>query len=139
MPESTIPARLRDWPERLAELVQARLREPFAWGSNDCCIFAADVVQALTGHDPAAELRGAYDGPVSAARALAGQQPAELAAGVLGQALDSPAMAQRGDVVCGLVDGQQRLGVCVGELWCGPGEDGLVFEPMSTAWQAWRV
>lgn len=35
----------------------ARRSVPFAWGSNDCRLFAADAVQAMTGVDHAAELR----------------------------------------------------------------------------------
>lgn len=33
---------------------------PFAWGSLDCCLWAADWVLARSGRDPAAPLRGGY-------------------------------------------------------------------------------
>jgi len=52
--------RREDWPERLAALLAERERLPFAWGERDCCLFAADCVLAVTGVDPAAELRGTY-------------------------------------------------------------------------------
>lgn len=131
--------RVADWPERLALLVQQRLRQPFAWGVADCCLWAADAVQAITGHDFAAGVRGSYDTALGAARALAGRSPAELARDALGQPLAHPTLAQRGDVVCHEREGQQTLGICVGEQWCAPGDGGLVFQPMSTVICAWRV
>jgi hypothetical protein len=33
---------------------------PFAWGTNDCALFAADAVQAITGLDIADDFRGRY-------------------------------------------------------------------------------
>lgn len=62
--------RLHDWPERLAGFLDSRQGEPFAWGSNDCALFAADAVQAITGVDLAREFRG-YSDEEGAATALA--------------------------------------------------------------------
>ena len=50
--------RRADWPERLAEFIEARRLEPFAWGKNDCALFAADAVNLLIGVDYAESLRG---------------------------------------------------------------------------------
>ena len=33
---------------------------PFGWGSSDCALFCADWCKHLTGHDPAAGIRGTY-------------------------------------------------------------------------------
>lgn len=52
--------RFPDWPERLGRALRERLSLPFAWGSNDCAIFAADCILAQTGVDFAEGLRGAY-------------------------------------------------------------------------------
>lgn len=131
--------RHNDWPERLASFVQGRLGAPFAWGSNDCCLFAADAIQALTGDDPGAALRGTYTDAAGAVQVLAGRTPADLATELLGAPLATPAFARRGDIVCQEIDGRQTLGVCVGEQWCAPGDDGLVFQPMSQVALAWRV
>jgi hypothetical protein len=131
--------RLHDWPERLAELIQQRLASPFAWGSNDCCLFAADAILATTGEDPAAALRGAYSDAAGALGVLNGRQPADLAGELLGDPLPTPALAHRGDIVCHETDGRQTLGVCVGDQWCAPGDEGLVFQPMSQVRLAWRV
>lgn len=51
--------RLADWQDRLASVVCAD-RGPLRYGIEDCCLFAADCVQAVTGVDPAREYRG-YD------------------------------------------------------------------------------
>jgi hypothetical protein len=49
----------------MASLLSAFLSEAgrrgFARGRNDCMLFAADWVERLTGRDPAAEFRSAYD------------------------------------------------------------------------------
>jgi hypothetical protein len=53
-----VAERAPDWRARLADLVTARRHDPFAWGSRDCCLWAADAVEAMTGDDFAAPLRG---------------------------------------------------------------------------------
>jgi hypothetical protein len=89
-------------PERLAALIEARRHTPFAWGTHDCCLFAADAVLATTGADPAAEWRGRYDSEAEAlellgARGLEGTVADAMAA--FG-APECPVLAaQRGDVV----------------------------------------
>ncbi len=52
------PTRFSDWTTRL----QAYISQPhkFEFGKWDCCLFACDCIQVMTGLDPAAELRGKY-------------------------------------------------------------------------------
>ena len=50
--------RLPNWRLHFDQLLCSRLQTNFAWGIFDCCLFAADVVQAVTGIDPAAPYRG---------------------------------------------------------------------------------
>lgn len=90
--------RFEDWPQRLdAEIERARSRE-FAYGAHDCCLFAADIVLAITGVDPAAHLRG-YTCAIAAARIVAAHGSIEaLASSLLGEPV-SPKSAQRGDIV----------------------------------------
>lgn len=62
--------RLRDWEALLgAYLTEARARE-FAWGSNDCALFACGAAAAITGEDKAAEYRGTYSTRKGSAAAL---------------------------------------------------------------------
>ena len=130
--------RLLFWPRALDALVRERMNQPFAWGTNDCALFAADCVLEVTGVDPAADVRGTYDSAASAARML------EKAGGVFGlaQARLGPriaaTLAQVGDVAMVQQDGRDVLAVCMGEHALAPGAGGLVWLPMSAAQCAWR-
>lgn len=53
-------ARLQDWRSRLAAWLATIAREPFAYGSHDCALFAAGAIEALTGEDAAQDWRGKY-------------------------------------------------------------------------------
>ena len=105
-------ARLPDWESRLRAYLTEPGRERFAWGTNDCALFACGAVLAMTGEHPFPEFVGAYDSRESAAEALR-----RLGAGTLFATCDtkfarvSPAFAQRGDVVACDVG---ALGICLG-------------------------
>jgi hypothetical protein len=81
--------------------------KPFAWGAHDCCLFAANAIQAFTGTDIAADFRGKYTDKVSAFKAIqtitGGTTVADAAAwcankyGLVEHKL--PLMAKRGDLV----------------------------------------
>jgi len=62
--------RLPDWPERLDRVIREARTRSFAYGTFDCALFAADCVQAVTGIDYAAELRG-YESKTAAYRIVA--------------------------------------------------------------------
>lgn len=127
--------RRADWPERLAGLIDERRRTPFAWGAQDCALFAADAVQAITGDDPAKHFRG-YDDEREALRIV------KDAGGMRGL-VDLPekpkGFAQRGDVVLAEIDGRETFGVCIGSQYVAPGVDGLVFRPMTEVIVAFEV
>ena len=133
--------RLPDWPERLAALVEARREAPFTWGENDCALFVADAVAAVTGEDPARAFRG-YASEAEA-EALLGSEGLE---GLVARALAEfgcgdcpPALAQRGDVALALLGNQPTMVVVLGEVLAGPGPQGLVFLPPARIQRAWSV
>lgn len=135
--------RRRDWPQRLAAFIEDVDLRPFAWGSWDCCCFAAAVLETLTGVGPRAEfdLRGRYGDEDGAARTLAllgFDEPADLVSAVLGAPVD-PRQAMRGDLVRLAKWGRGAIGVCVGANAAFVGPRGLVFAPMAEAEGAWRV
>lgn len=131
--------RFRDWQSRLAALVGARLQQPFEWGVHDCALFAADAVKAVTGVDPAAELRGTYSTAAGAARVLSERGGLDaIATAALGQPR-APLMARPGDVGLVLNDGRECLGVCTGSTWHVPGQSGLVALPLADAVSSWKV
>lgn len=92
--------RYADWETRLAAYLAPLRTRPFAWGTHDCCTFAAGAVEAMTGVDPMPEFRGHYSTAIGSARALR-----RFGAGTLEATIDTkfervPApLAQRGDVV----------------------------------------
>lgn len=125
--------RFPDWPERLTAFLDARREMPFAWGSNDCALFAADAILEMTGVDVAKRLRG-YKTEAAAARRI------KKAGGMKGLALscggkEKPVgFAQRGEIVIGMVVDRETFGVVSGDgYWRAPGADGSVFRPMSEA------
>ncbi len=126
-----------NWRTALDAFIAARMNEPFAWGRNDCCLFAADAVLAMTGVDHAADARGSYGDAAGAARTL--QRLGGIAAvGARAGAACAPAFAQPGDV--GLVEheGRATLAVCHGSHWLAPVERGIGVLPFAAATQAWR-
>ena len=52
--------RLPDWRARLNRYVADSARQEFRLGRMDCALFAAGAVEAMTGEDPARDLRGRY-------------------------------------------------------------------------------
>ena len=128
-----------DWQIRFEAFVRERRSMPFAWGTNDCAIFASDCVLALTGTDPApASLRKhktAKQGTrvvhrhgglgVIATRALGDSKPV--------------AFAQVGDVVLVMIGKREALGICNGQTAIGPSAAGIVAVPMDLATACWRI
>ncbi|WP_293862505.1 hypothetical protein [uncultured Alsobacter sp.] len=94
--------RREDWLARLEALVRDRQHREFAWGTFDCCTFAAEAVEAVTGTYPVPGLPGAYDTRMGALRWLAERGFANLEAALdafAGERLAWPLMARRGDIV----------------------------------------
>lgn len=130
--------RARNWQATLSAFIAERRSVPFAWGSNDCCLFVADAVQAMTGADPAAELRG-YRSTLEAARLIEDLGGLErIASDALGDPVP-PAFASVGDVVLIENDGRDLLALCNGTTALAPGELGMVVLGMDAAKAAWRV
>lgn len=132
--------RYEDWPKRLAAAIEAARERPFRWGEHDCALFAASVVEAITGVDPAVQWRGRFDSRAKAAHYLAERGGlGTVVTAALGAPLPYVTLAQRGDVV--MVDTEEgpALGVCNGAHAACAGPEGLALVPMP-AWRlAWKV
>ena len=137
-PHATV--RLINWQSRLAALVETRQATPFAWGSNDCCLWAADCADACTGVDLVGELRGRYADERAGRRLLKRLGGlAVLASSRLGAEVP-PLMAQVGDV--GLVADEvagELLAVWLGAHWAAPGATGLRHIAPAAVTRAWRL
>jgi hypothetical protein len=112
----------QNWQTLLHEFLELRGPAPFAWGSNDCALFAADAVMAMTGADMGAPVRGKYTdqaGAVAAMETITGKPDAtamDLALHLCSlhglPQRKSLLFAQRGDiVVLTNPDGSQSLGI----------------------------
>lgn len=133
--------RVHDWPERLATAIEVAYAVPFAWGRQDCCLFAADVLLAITGVDFAAPLRGyASEAEAKAIVDAHGGSLAALVDSLLGaERRVHPAHAWRGDPVLVELDAGPTLGVVLGATVAAAGARGLVAVPLRLATVAWAV
>ncbi len=131
--------RKENWPELLLASVEAAHTQPFAWGKHDCCTFAADCVQAMTGVDLMERFRGRYTSARGAIRA--GAEAGYTALADIWNALPeiAPLTAQRGDVV--LFEAVEGLAVAVviGHQAVAAGPDGVTLVPLELWLKAWRV
>lgn len=133
--------RRQDWPERLEAFVRERRNTPFAWGTNDCVVYACDAVLLMCDWDPLEGIRGTYDSEVSAKRIVVDQ-------GGMAQFFDRRFRrhrynldAKRGDIA--LMPGDSLewspMGLCRGPYWCGPTPDGMMMAPLNAAVVVWEV
>lgn len=133
------------WPELLTQFIEQRRRVPFAWGQNDCCLFAADWVHACTGHDPAQGLRGKYSTALGAARLLATHGGVRGIIRKFGEPLGLTPIDgkfdQRGDLVIADTGKGESIGVSIGTHAAFVGANGLLFAPFEfkKAGSFWRV
>lgn len=131
--------RHHDWQIRFEAYIAQRRAAPFAWGVNDCAVFAADCVLAITGQDPAPPALRLHKTQKQALRAL--ERHGGLN-GIATAALGQPVSAQQatvGDVVLVKVGKRDALAICNGQTAFGPSARGLVAVGMDTATLAWRV
>lgn len=131
--------RVQQWQTKFSDFISAKKQEKFSWGTNDCCLFAADSVLCLTGTDFAESFRGKYDSAAGAARLLNENGGVEaIASKYLGTPV-LPAFAAVGDVVSISNGGRAALAVCAGQFVLAVSERGLESLALSEAVLAWKV
>jgi hypothetical protein len=146
--------RKKFWDTReLERFLLERAHAPFKWGTNDCALFVADAVEAMTGVDIAADFRGYVDEPgaFQAIRAVIGapagarvtvEHAAVYCASKYGFAeLEVPLSAQRGDI-CSLEESGRVILALVhlnGREIVTAGELGLKRFPITQIRRAWHV
>ncbi|MCW0235309.1 MAG: hypothetical protein OJJ21_17045 [Ferrovibrio sp.] len=138
--------RYENWPERLSNYIAKRKDDPFAWGVNDCVLFAADCIIEMTGLDPVPPLRGGPTTALGMARRMQDAygsadvtEAARAAGAVVGFPEISWTFAQRGDVVLLENSGRPCLGICGGMMAYAPGPERIMQVPMRTALLAWQT
>lgn len=140
--------RYTDWERRLSFFVSSRINCQFEWGNHDCCMFACDGIQAITGIDPAHEFRGIYhdrNTAITALRELYGtglEGVIEAITEEHGMPEIEPLTIQRGDIAL-IHDkkGFPLMGLCVDGKYIGvPGDTcGISLHTIDKTYRAWRV
>jgi len=126
-----------DAPSRMFAVIAEHKNRAFAWGVNDCCLFAARVRDAMTDSDYEAQISAAYSDEASALALIAQHGGLEgVVTHYLGES--SVERATRGDVV--LFDGGtgDMLGICVGAHIVAMGESGLRQIPRAEIKKVWK-
>lgn len=124
------------WEAELSDYISSKRGEPFEYGVNDCCMFAAGAVEAMTGVDPMEEFRGSYSDLRGSLKALK-----DIGEGSLEATLDSKfeeveiGRAQRGD----LAFFDNSVGVVSGSFAYFVSDDGLERVPREFWEKCWRV
>lgn len=136
--------RRQDWPQRLAAFLAHQHRVPFAWGTADCITLVADAIEAMTGVDPIADIRGTWTDQATAFLAISqlGTGLAEAIDAVLlplGSQRIERSMVGRGDIVTI----KQPLGVAAG-IFAGAGiacrgKAGFAWFARADIVAAWRI
>lgn len=131
--------RFDDWQTRLTVFLSRQRGE-----RTDCALFVADAVQAMTGFDHAAGLRGKYRSHRGGVRVLRKQGFRDHVAFVESILPEiHPSLAQPGDVVVVPVEGEKlaALGIVQGAAGCyvlnAHGSIGIV--PLSQVTRAFGV
>lgn len=128
--------RLDSWEKNLNAYLKTV--GPFEWGKNDCCLFAANAVEAMTGVDPAKKYRG-YKTKLGAAKKLKNIGIEGAWTEVLNGEPINPKLCRRGDVVLFQNGQEQSVGVCLGTTFAAIAEEGLIMLSMDNAIMGWRV
>ena len=110
----------------------------FLWGVNDCCLFVARVIDAMTDTSHELELASQYSDEATALAYIASHGSLETAVSLhLGN--PSSGRAQRGDAVMCANNGNPCIGICVGSTVACVGESGLRWLPRSEILTRWTI
>jgi hypothetical protein len=142
--------RTTHWATReLDSFLRDHRHTPFAWGLNDCCLFAANAIQAFTGTDIAADFRGKYTDEASAFALIKSVTGSSTVADAVAWCAEkhgllewpTPRYAQRGDLLVMENGGAQIAGVLhlSGRHGISMAQDGPVRLPLSAIVRAWHV
>lgn len=102
------------WQDRFFAYLDVARVTPFKWGIQDCCLFAADVVDAVTGSTFREQLSLCYTDEASALAYIASFGSLEAAVSSWLGASEAPNSAGPGDIVIATLDNGPTVGVCLG-------------------------
>ena len=142
--------RTEHWATReLDSFLKSHAHTTFQYGALDCCLLAADAIQAMTGVDIASDFRGKYSTELGALKIIksvtGGTSVLDAVAYCAAKhglmEWKSPLLAQRGDLVV-IKDGEQQVAGMVhlnGRHAITIGKAGLVRYPLTAVVKSYRV
>jgi len=131
------------------DFLLSQVNVPFAWGTSDCCLFAANALLAITGTDIADDFRGKYaterEAFVLIRTLTGGSTTADAVAYAASKhglvEREYPLMAQRGDLVV-IANGDQLVAGVVhlnGSDVVSVAETGPVRLPITSVVHSWST
>jgi hypothetical protein len=131
--------RLDDWQDRFFAYLEATRLTPFAWGTNDCCLFAAGSIDAITGSTFTAQLAAAYTDEASALAYIASFGSLDAAVSSwLGDA-KAPNFAGPGDIVIANLEMGPTVGVCLGVDCAFSSNAGMTYRSRTLIAACWTI
>ena len=114
---------------------------PMIWGTDDCCLFVADIIAEGTGIDPAEPWRGKYTSEDEAAVVMPGGivKTVDRRCRELGWSKVPPEKADIGDIGISRNDGKPAVVIRYGEWWVGRCDGGVTYTPPDLVFLAWSV
>lgn len=132
--------RLPDWRSRLHARLAENADRAFEPGVHDCSLFSADMVEAMTGDDPAAAYRGQYSTVAEGKALLRADGFSDHVAFAESLYTEVPVLqAQVGDLAVIRQFSQIGLGVVIGHSIAVAAESGIGHIPLSYAKRIFRV
>ena len=115
----------------------------FAWGQLDCCLYAANVLKAITGIDYAKDLRNRYSTKFGATRVIK-ESGAKDVIDIVSNQLNSVPLrdvdnAKLGDLVAKKEGKGYSIGVCDGTFGVFIGEEGLYLFNKNKCLYYWKT
>lgn len=131
--------RLDDWQTPFYAYIEAARLAPFAWGTHDCCLFAAGAIDALTGSDLRTQLSAAYSDEASALAYIASFGSLEAAVSSWLGPSKAPNFAGPGDIVLADLSLGPTIGVCLGTGCAFSAASGMLYQQRSVISMCWTV
>lgn len=137
-------SRVENWSDELNNLLELSRNKKFERGQHDCALFVCDAINEMTGVDFGAELRGTYKTKKDAFKAVREtgcKDLIALATKRLGEPLNTPLKAGRGDIVAVKYGNEMGLAVVdlTGRRAVTPTLEKLEYYPPKYWLKAWRV
>lgn len=131
--------RLDDWQTPFFAYIEAARSLPFEWGVQDCCLFAAGAIDALTGSTLREQLGATYTDEASALAYIASFGSLEGAVSSWLGPSSAPNFAGPGDIILGDLASGPTIGVCLGVICAFSSPAGMLYQQRSVISMCWTV